>query len=150
GIPPATTFFGEPAPSIDPASWRLRVAGRGGDPSIDLDLPALRELGEVEARAVLDCTSGWAIETPWRGVPLARLVELVSGPTVDPRRAAVVVRSVTGWAASVAAYELDRAVLAWSVAGGPLPAANGAPLRLVLPGHRGLDWVKWVATVEVG
>jgi DMSO/TMAO reductase YedYZ molybdopterin-dependent catalytic subunit len=31
-----------------------------------------------------------------------------------------------------------------------LPAGNGAPLRLVAPDRRGLDWVKWVDRIEVG
>jgi DMSO/TMAO reductase YedYZ molybdopterin-dependent catalytic subunit len=30
-----------------------------------------------------------------------------------------------------------------------LPAANGAPCRLVVPGRRGLDWVKWVSEIQV-
>ena len=33
--------------------------------------------------------------------------------------------------------------------GTPLPADNGAPVRLVAPGRRGLDWIKWLASIEV-
>jgi len=35
------------------------------------------------------------------------------------------------------------------VAGEPLPAANGAPCRLVVPTRRGLDWIKWVTEIRV-
>src|SRR5919106_1595010 len=40
GIPPVTTFFGEGTPSIDTASWRLRVGGRVAS-ELSLDLEAL-------------------------------------------------------------------------------------------------------------
>ena len=148
GVPPPTTFFGEPAPLIDLASWRLRIT-EGLGTVAELDLETIRGLGAVERRAVLDCTSGWALETAWRGVPLGRVLEAVGLSVETGARGDIVVRSVTGWAASVPAGEVDGALLAWSVAGAALPAANGAPLRLVLPDHRGLDWVKWVASIEV-
>ena len=44
--------------------------------------------------------------------------------------------------------ELAGCLLAWGCAGAELPAANGAPLRLVAPDRRGLDWVKWVGEVQ--
>jgi Oxidoreductase molybdopterin binding domain len=143
--PIPTTFLGEPTPAIDEASWRLNVEGAVDRPSL-FDLAALRSMGDQELRAVLDCTSGWAVETTWRGVPLAAVLD-ASGVARTARQ--VEIRSVTGWATSLDLAEARRAVLAWSVAGGPLPAANGAPLRLVLPNHRGLDWVKWVGTIRV-
>ncbi len=56
---------------------------------------------------------------------------------------------MTGWNVSLDRGEIDGALLATHVADGPLPAANGAPLRLVAPRRRGLDWIKWVETIEV-
>ena len=136
GVPPSTTFYGEGTPSIDPAAWRLTTGQR------TFDLEALRALGEVDMTAVLDCTSGWALETGWRGVPLSAVLDI-------PDRASVRVRSVTGWSTVLTADEARGALLATGVAGGPLPAANGAPCRLVVPGRRGLDWVKWVGEVSI-
>lgn len=146
GVPPPTTFFGEGIPPIDPGTWELAIGGRVGRP-LALDLAGLRALGEVETVAILDCTSGWAIETTWRGVPLRRVLD-AAGATSDG--GLVVVRSVTGWSASLEPAEAGDALLATSVAGGPLPDANGAPVRLVIPARRGLDWVKWVSEVSVG
>ena len=40
-------------------------------------------------------------------------------------------------------------VLATHVGGEPLTHGHGAPCRLVVPGHRGFQWVKWVSRVEV-
>jgi len=145
GMPPDTTFFGEAAPPIDAATWRLRVSdGAGID--VTYDLETIRALGEREQRAVLDCTSGWALETTWRGVPVA---ELLRDAGTRPDARSVIVRSATGWSTSLDSTELDAALLATSVGGGPLPLANGAPCRLVAPNRRGLDWVKWVTEVRV-
>jgi DMSO/TMAO reductase YedYZ molybdopterin-dependent catalytic subunit len=110
-------------------------------------LDELTALGETEQAAVLDCTSGWAMEATWRGVPLRSVLD-TAGWAGEGR--SVVVRSTTGWATLLGPVDVDRALLATGVADGPLPAANGAPCRLVVPDRRGLDWVKWVAEVEVG
>ncbi len=146
GIPPPTTFYGEGTPTIDADAWRLSVSGRVARP-LTLDRAALAALGEVDRDGVLDCTSGWVMRTTWRGTPL-RSVLAAAG--ADPDATAVSIRSVTGWMVRLELVELDDALLATHVAGKPLPAANGAPLRLVAPRRRGLDWIKWVSQIEVG
>jgi hypothetical protein len=145
GVPPPTTFYGEGTPAIDADAWRLRVHGRVGTP-LALDLVALATLGTEEHDAVLDCTSGWAMRTGWRGTPLTAVLA-ASG--ADRDATFVKVRSVTGWMVPLERGDIEGALLATHVAGRPLPAGNGAPLRLVVPGRRGLDWVKWVAEIEV-
>lgn len=146
GTPPPTTFYGEPIPAIDVEAWRLLVTGRVARP-LSLDLASLAALGTADRDATLDCTSGWVMRTAWRGTPLRAVLDAAGA---DARAAHVRIRSVTGWSVSLERHELDEALLAIDVAGAPLPAANGAPCRLVAPDRRGLDWIKWVATVEVG
>ncbi len=146
GIPPPTTFYGEGTPSIDAAAWRLRVTGRVTKPLM-LDLRTLADLGVADTEdAVLDCTSGWAMRTTWHGTPLRAVLEAAGA---DPGAAHVRIQSITGWSVNLERNELDGAMLATHVAGGPLPAANGAPCRLVAPDRRGLDWIKWVTEIEV-
>jgi len=145
GVPPATTFYGEGPPSIDRDAWRLTVIGADGQHRW-LGLADLETLGTLERSAVLDCTSGWALETTWRGVPLPAVLN-VEGDGLPTERG-VRVTSVTGWTTVLSAEEAGRALLATGVAGRPLPSANGAPCRLVVPGRRGLDWVKWVGEVR--
>jgi DMSO/TMAO reductase YedYZ molybdopterin-dependent catalytic subunit len=146
GVPPATTFFGESVDALDADTWRLAVTGRVARPE-RLSLAGLQDLGEVDQEAVLDCTSGWALRTAWRGVPLAAVLDR-AGP--DPVARTVIVRSATGWFARLPLDEARRgALLATGVAGQALPHANGAPCRLVAPDRRGLEWVKWVTEVEL-
>jgi hypothetical protein len=145
GIPPPTTFFGEGLAPIDTASWRLRVGGAVATP-LTLSLDDLGALGEAQDDAVLDCTGGWALRTTWRGVRLGTVID-AAGAARGARL--VTVRSATGWYARLPIAEARRALLATSVAGQPLPHGNGAPCRLVAPDRRGLEWVKWVAEVEL-
>jgi hypothetical protein len=145
GIPPPTTFYGEGTPAVDLASWRLRVGGRVDRP-MELDLAGLEALGATERDATLDCTSGWVMTTSWRGTPLRAVLDAAGA---DPAAPFVRVRSVTGWLVNLERGELDDALLATHVAGAALPAGNGAPLRLVAPQRRGLDWIKWVERIEV-
>ncbi len=145
GVPPPTTFYGEPTPPVDVDAWRLHVDGRVATP-LALDLRQLASLGEVEREAVLDCTSGWVMRTGWGGTPLRAVLDAAGA---DAGAAHVRVRSATGWSVSLERHELDGAMLATRVAGQQLPAANGAPCRLVAPERRGLDWIKWVSEIEV-
>lgn len=146
GIPPPTTFYGEPTPPVDAVAWRLRVDGRVATP-LSLDLAQLTALGTAEREAVLDCTSGWVMRTRWAGTPLRAVLVSVGA---DPAATRISVRSVTGWMVRLSPEELDEALLATHVAGEPLPAANGSPVRLVVPRRRGLDWIKWVERIDVG
>ena len=123
----------------------MRVLGRVARPAV-YDLAALRALGETDLTAVLDCTSGWAMATVWRGVPLGTLLDLAR-PLDGASR--IDVRSVTGWGAAFDLAQARGTLLATGIAGRPLPTPNGAPCRLVVPDRRGLDWVKWVTEVEV-
>ena len=60
------------------------------------------------------------------------------------------VRSSTGYARRFPLQEEGPALLlATRVGDGTLSAGHGFPLRLVAPGRRGYDWVKWVAEIEV-
>jgi DMSO/TMAO reductase YedYZ molybdopterin-dependent catalytic subunit len=143
GIPPPTTFYGEGVPDIDVDGWRLAVTG--GVRPLSLDLGALAALGVEDREATLDCTSGWAMSTPWRGTPL-RSVLAAAGAAERPH---VTVRSETGWLVRLDPDELDGCLLATHVAGHELPPANGRPCRLVVPTRRGLDWIKWVTEIIV-
>jgi DMSO/TMAO reductase YedYZ molybdopterin-dependent catalytic subunit len=96
--------------------------------------------------AFLDCTSGWAIETAWSGASLASVLD-EAGIGADARK--VRLRSATGWTANLSIAEARECLLATDVAGAPLPLENSAPVRLVAPNRRGLDWVKWVREVAV-
>jgi DMSO/TMAO reductase YedYZ molybdopterin-dependent catalytic subunit len=85
------------------------------------------------------------MRTTWRGVPLRAVLEAAGAR--DAQRVAI--HSATGWMVRLASDELDGALLATRVAGQLLPAGNGAPVRLVAPRRRGLDWIKWVERIEV-
>ena len=143
GCPPVASRH-RPRSSANPPRRSTLPAGACASAIGPSRLDELRALGETTRTAVLDCTSGWALETDWQGVPLATVLEAAGVPADRD----VVVRSATGWATVVPRAEAADCLLAWGCAGADLPAGNGAPLRLVAPGHRGLDWVKWVAEIE--
>lgn len=97
-------------------------------------------------RALLDCTSGWYSEHDWRGVRVGELLDAVG---VREGAAWVQFRSVTGYRWSLPLAEARDATLATHVDGDRLAHGHGFPLRLVAPGRRGFQWVKWVEEMRV-
>ena len=55
----------------------------------------------------------------------------------------------TGYARRFPLSELDNLLLATQVGDEPLTQGHGYPVRLVIRGRRGYDWVKWVTALEV-
>ena len=99
-----------------------------------------------EIVATLDCTGGFASTQRWRGVRIGRLLDDAG---LAPTGAHVRIVSVTGYRWSFALADARDLVLATHVGGEPLMHGHSAPCRLVVPGHRGFQRVKWVTRVEV-
>jgi DMSO/TMAO reductase YedYZ molybdopterin-dependent catalytic subunit len=140
---PTTSWVADDPKQLEPHSYRLAVEGHVVR---TLSLP-LEELdGRDERVATLDCTGGFYSEQRWRGVRLGRLIDRAQA---RPGARHVRVVSVTGYRWSFSLADARQMLLATRVGGEPLSQGHGAPARLVAPGRRGFQWVKWVTRVEL-
>lgn len=142
---PVTNWFLDSTQYLDPASWRLVISGSVAGPR-SLSLEDLSARAPAQPTATLDCTGGWYTVQTWHGVPLGPILD-EAGPT--PGAGSVVVRSATGYWRRFSLDEARNFTLALRVGDETLAPAHGFPLRLVAPGHRGYDWVKWVVELEL-
>jgi DMSO/TMAO reductase YedYZ molybdopterin-dependent catalytic subunit len=138
---PATSWVADAPRAIDPATYRLTVKGAVERP---LSLRAAELDSGAELVCTLDCTGGFYSAQRWRGVALGALLDR-AGARGDHVR----VISHTGYRWSFGVDDARGMLLATTVGGEPLSHDHGAPVRLVAPGRRGYQWVKWVVGVEV-
>ncbi|MFB6303525.1 MAG: molybdopterin-dependent oxidoreductase [Haloferacaceae archaeon] len=140
---PVTSWVADDPDPVDPDAWSLRVDGLVADAT---ELGTADLSPESADRALLDCTSGWYTVQDWAGV---RLGDVLDDAGVRDEARWVVVRSVTGYRWSFPLAEARGALLATHVGGERLSHGHGYPVRLVVPGRRGFQWIKWVERVEV-
>jgi len=141
---PVTSWVADDPDPVDPGTWTLSIEGLVETP-LSLahgDLPT----DAAGTRAILDCTSGWYSEHDWRGV---RVGDLLDAAGAREGASWVTFHSVTGYRWSLPVGEARDALLATHVDGERLTHGHGFPLRLVAPGRRGFQWVKWVDAVEI-
>ncbi|WP_338726648.1 molybdopterin-dependent oxidoreductase [Haladaptatus sp. DJG-WS-42] len=140
---PLTSWVADDPAPIEVTDWTLSLTGELKQPRSFRydDLTA-----EDETRAILDCTSGWYSDHDWQGVRVGALIDLAE-PTSKARW--VSFQSVTGYRWSLPLAEARDALLATHVDGEALAHGHGAPLRLVAPGRRGFQWVKWITAIEL-
>ncbi|HEY5427584.1 MAG TPA: molybdopterin-dependent oxidoreductase [Solirubrobacteraceae bacterium] len=140
---PTTSWVADHPSPLHPATYRLRVEGLTARPlALSLDELAVGD----EVIATLDCTGGFYSTQRWRGVRLGRLLDLAG---TDGAARHVSVASVSGYRWSFAIDDARELLLATHVTGAPLSYGHGAPVRLVVPGARGFEWVKWVTRIEL-
>ncbi len=142
---PTTNWLTDSRQRIDPNSWRLRIHGLV-EREIELSLADIQDALPTTTRAILDCTGGWFTEQDWQGVPVAAILS-----DAKPRNGArsILVTSATGYRRRFPLSRADRLLLCTHASGEPLSSGHGAPVRLIAPGERGFNWVKWVVDVEV-
>jgi cytochrome b561 len=141
---PTTSWVADKPRLIALDSYRLRVTGLV---ATELEL-ALADLPpRDELIATLDCTGGFYSTQRWRGTLLSRVLEQTQPDRKHARHVSVV--SHTGYRWSFALADASRLLLATHVGDEALSHDHGAPVRLVAPGSRGFQWVKWVQRIEV-
>jgi len=157
---------------IDERRFRLEIGGLVGK-TLTLTMAELRAMPKVTVPAVLQCSgNGRALYRPrvpgaqwqrggvgqaaWSGV---RLGDLLRRAGIEP--AGKFVRLGGGerppmpsTPSFVRSLPLDKALhpatlIAYEMNGAPLPLLHGAPLRAVVPGWVGDDWVKWLRSIRV-
>lgn len=142
---PETNWLTDPWPSIAPSGWQLHISGAVARERV-ISWDDLLRAVRVTQRATLDCTGGWYTLQDWTGVPLTTLL---APARMTATAQSIVVRSATGYRRRYPLAEADRLLLAFQVGGQPLTKGHGAPVRLVAPGRRGYEWIKWVVAIEV-
>lgn len=140
---PATSWIADRPLPLPADTYRLAVVGLVRTP---LSLPLSAIPADDQLTATLDCTGGFFSTQHWQGVQLQRLIA-AAGPL--PAATHVRVESITGYRWSFPLAEAATLLLAASVGDEPLAHGHGAPLRLVAPGRRGFQWIKWVVRIEL-
>jgi DMSO/TMAO reductase YedYZ molybdopterin-dependent catalytic subunit len=141
--------IGDSIPRIDPAAYRLEIAGAVERP-VAYTLADLRGLPAARQVSDFHCVTGWSVEdVRWRGVRFADLLA-----EARPRRDARVLRFVSDEVPYDDTLTLEQALapdamLAYDMDGKPLSAAHGAPVRVVMPQMYGYKNVKWVTRIEL-
>jgi DMSO/TMAO reductase YedYZ molybdopterin-dependent catalytic subunit len=142
---PETIWLFDEVPRLDTSTWRLSIRGAVLAP-LSLSFDELAALPSRTYAAVLDCTGGWWSEQTWSGIAIA---DLLAGAGVPTAAREATVMSVSGHRWTFPLDELRGALLATHVGGEPLTPGHGYPARLVIPGRRGFQWVKWVDRIEI-
>ena len=138
---PAEIWLLDSVPIIDTGQWWLGVHSREFSLS-----ELLSSFQQREVQAVLDCTSGWWTEQIWSGVGF---LDVVRAAGVSATATTATITSITSHQVVLPLVELEHAILATHVGGDVLSPGHGYPVRLVVPGHRGYRWVKWVQRIDV-
>lgn len=155
-------------PHVDAASWCLTIDGLVRHP-LEIRLDELRAMPTSSYVAVLECSGNgrqrfaelgtpaeglqWAngavANAEWIGVPVALLLEQ-AGVKRGALQAECWSMGDEPFARGVELEKLlDDAMLAYGMNGAPIPHHHGGPVRLVVPGWGGINWVKWIGRMTL-
>ncbi len=148
---------------FNPRPWTVTLDGLVDRPG-QYDLSDFVRPHAIEDRVYrLRCVEAWSMVIPWRGIPLAPVLER-AGPRPSARYVELTTvyrpaelpgqrRRVLNWP-YVEGLRLDEAMhplsfLATGLYGRELPNQNGAPLRLVVPWKYGFKSIKSIVRMRL-
>jgi DMSO/TMAO reductase YedYZ molybdopterin-dependent catalytic subunit len=135
------------AQRVDISQYHLTVNGLVDTP-LSISYNELLMYPSVTEVVLLICPYVFADNAEWTGIPVASILDEAG---VSPNASTVIFYSVDGYQSSLNIREAqkDGVFLAYMVNGQTLPAEHGYPLRLVVTGRYGANWVKWLERIEV-
>jgi DMSO/TMAO reductase YedYZ molybdopterin-dependent catalytic subunit len=134
-------------PSIDLANFKLQITGEVAIP-LSLSMSDFQQLPATSMVIRQVCVEGWAAIVQWGGV---RLRDVLALAQLKPNAKYVYFKSADGYYESwdLASALHPQTLLVDRMNGKPLPAENGAPLRLAAPIKLGYKQSKWVTEIVV-
>lgn len=141
-------------PQVSKDSWSLKISGMVDNP-MEITFADLLARPQVERYVTLACVSnpvggGYVGNALWQGV---KLKDILDEAGIQEGATQVVSRSIDGWTAGTPTEVImdgRDAMLAIGMNGEPLPARNGYPVRMVVPGLYGyVSATKWVTDIEL-
>jgi DMSO/TMAO reductase YedYZ molybdopterin-dependent catalytic subunit len=160
-------------PQIDPKTWRLEISGLVVKPTT-LTLDQLKALPRKEITSTIECSGSNGLpfaqsmigNAAWAGASLAEALQAAGikdsgieivfygidkgeetvrpGTPLEYKYTANFARSMP-----IAEAMNPANLLCYEMNGSPLPAANGYPVRLIVPGWYGVANVKWLTRIDV-
>lgn len=136
-------------PRFDAASYRLRIDGMVNN-SFTMTIDDILRHPAVTETRFYQCVTGWAVpHTRWTGIRLSALLDRAQP---HPDAHAITFYSFDGVYTESLTMEQARksdVLVAYKLNGKPLSQAQGAPLRLVVPGMYGYKFIKWLDRIEL-
>jgi sulfoxide reductase catalytic subunit YedY len=143
--------------------WSVEVAGMVNKPQTFAIEDLIKMFPPEDRIYRLRCVEAWSMVIPWQGFPLASLLKAVE-PTseakyvkfttlMDPKQLPAEGSGFYPWPYTEG-LRLDEAmndlaILATGLYGAPLPAQDGAPIRLVVPWKYGFKGIKAIVKIEL-
>ena len=131
--------------SVDLASWRLAVSGKGVTTPLSLTYDELSKLPMMKKRVLLICPGFFYDYLEWEGVSLQAFLQKAG--VGDYSR--VVFTSVDGYKSAFKKAEVQTGLIMVALKGNgvPLPRAYGFPARIVAEDVYGGRWVKYLTAI---
>jgi DMSO/TMAO reductase YedYZ molybdopterin-dependent catalytic subunit len=136
-------------PSFDAKTYQLRIDGMVSNP-MTMTINDILSAQAVTEKRFYQCVTGWTVpNATWTGIPMNRLLDLVK-----PHAGAGAIKLYSFDGVYTESLTLEQArhpdvLMAYKLMGKPLSTAQGAPLRLVVPGMYGYKFIKWVNRIEL-
>ena len=136
------------APEVNIEDYRLVVDGLVETP-LSLTYVAILDYPTVTEVVLLVCPGFFTDNAEWTGVPVTTILAEAG---IKPEASEVTFHALGSEYKVVLPLNVvqqDGVFLAHTVNGQVLPAKHGYPLRLVVKGNYGYDWIKWVKRIEI-
>jgi len=135
-------------PQVTTDNWSLRVCGLV-EHELDINWAQFHAMPQVTEVSDFHCVTRWSqLDMDWQGVP-AREILAMAAPL--PAAKHVTLHGYDGYTTNLPLDALldDDVIIAHSVLGGPLTAAHGGPVRIVVPKRYAWKGAKWLKAIEL-
>jgi sulfoxide reductase catalytic subunit YedY len=143
--------------------WTVEVSGLVNNPKTFAIEDLLKAFPQEDRIYRLRCVEAWSMVIPWQGFPLASLLKMVEPTSAAKYVSFTTLMDKTQFPAEGNDFypwpyheglRLDEAmndltILGTGLYGEPLPAQDGAPIRLVVPWKYGFKSIKSIVKIEL-